>query len=226
MVKRAIEKKLPAAIYRLGFVLCDSVTGVGNPDDYMGRMIVDTLTLGIYPLLPLQRKELLPVDYAVSAILSTSLSIDNLGKAYHITPDLEEANSMDITSLFEVIVEITGRSLCALPYDQWVMKLKEFSRNNEALLKPLMPILEETVLNNKTRWELYENMARFRNDNTRAALLKAKQFSLLERSAVTKSSLRLYLGHLGFSSEPVGHDGLGKSSVPVGTCQDCCGSTV
>lgn len=228
MVKRAIEKKLPAAIYRFGFVLCDSITGAGNPDDYMGRLIADTLTLGIYPLLPLQRKELLPVDYAVSAVLSTSLSIDNLGKAYHITPDLEEAHSMDITGLFEVIGEITGRNLRALPYDQWVMKLKEFSQTNEARLKPLMPILEETVLNNKTRWELYENMARFRNDNTRAALLNAKQSSLLERSAVTRNSLKLYLGHLALGSSLLGPDGLGKSSDPMaaGILQQHCGVTV
>ncbi|KAL1979350.1 hypothetical protein VTN96DRAFT_6112 [Rasamsonia emersonii] len=60
VVWNAVENGLPVAIYRPGFVVGHSKTGIGNPDDFVGRLIASCIRMGCYPLLPKQRKEFIP----------------------------------------------------------------------------------------------------------------------------------------------------------------------
>ncbi|KAL1964793.1 hypothetical protein VTN77DRAFT_6660 [Rasamsonia byssochlamydoides] len=69
VVWNAVENGLPVAIYRPGFVVGHSKTGIGNPDDFVGRLIASCIRMGCYPLLPKQHKEFIPVDFVVSAML-------------------------------------------------------------------------------------------------------------------------------------------------------------
>ena len=181
----------------MGFVLCDDATGVGNKDDFVARLLSDVVTLGICPSLPSQRKELLPVSYAVSALMAISLSPSSLGRAYHITPDVDETPPMDMDDVFHSVERITGRHITCLPYKEWADRLQEQNQETATRLNPLLPVIYETILENKTRWEVYENMARFRNDNVRAVLAKANQSCLLSRSGLTEAVLRRYLKFLG-----------------------------
>ncbi|CAI7652281.1 unnamed protein product [Penicillium viridicatum] len=64
MVQRVRDKGLSVIIYRPGFVVGDSKTGAGNPDDFFSRMIIGCVQLGYWPQLPSQNMEYVTVDYA------------------------------------------------------------------------------------------------------------------------------------------------------------------
>ncbi|OAQ77922.1 antibiotic synthetase [Purpureocillium lilacinum] len=195
VVSHLMRRGFPAAVYRLGVVLCNSGDGVGNPDDFASRLLADCLRLGIYPSLPDQRKELLPVDYVASAMRLISLRNDNLGKAYHITPDAQ--SSIDMNELFRLAAKLCHVDLVGLPYAEWVERLRRADQSGaNPRLKPLLPMLEERVYGERARWELYEGMARFKNDNTAAALKKVEGYEGLRPAAIDANDLRKYFHFL------------------------------
>ncbi|KAK6500987.1 hypothetical protein TWF506_003745 [Arthrobotrys conoides] len=165
---KAIRKGIPIAIYRPGFILGHSKSGYGNPDDFMGRLVISCIKMGSYPLLPNQKKEFIPVDHCVRDLLHISSSNKNLGRAYAIVP-LEPAKSPDWNDTFELLKQSTngGINLRGLPYMEWVNQLPEIV---DKRLQPLMPLFREKVYGDKTRWEVYENMPIYQTDNTRRAL--------------------------------------------------------
>ncbi len=137
------------------------------------------------------------MSYAVSALMEISMAPSSLGRAYHITPDADETPPMDMNDVFRSVERITGRHITFLPYKEWADRLQEQNHETATRLNPLLPVIYETVLDNKTRWEVYENMARFRNDNVRAVLARANQSCLLSRSGLTEAVLGRYLKFLG-----------------------------
>ncbi|KAL7960570.1 non-ribosomal peptide synthetase [Trichoderma compactum] len=190
MVSRLMRRGFPAAIYRLGFILCSSTDGMGNPDDFMGRLFSDCAKLGSYPLLLNQRKEVMAVDHVAAIIKAISTSDQNLGHAYHITPDV--GKSMDMNELFELIGKLCVMELKSTSYAAWIKLLKTAQTNTPLRMFPLLPMLEEEVRGHKTRWELYEGMARFSVDNTVRALERAGvDASIL--ASVTHEALERYL---------------------------------
>ncbi|KAK4062081.1 uncharacterized protein Triagg1_10047 [Trichoderma aggressivum f. europaeum] len=190
MVSRLMRRGFPAAIYRLGFILCSSGNGVGNPDDFMGRLFSDCAKLGSYPLLLNQRKEVMAVDHVAAILKAISTSDQNLGHAYHITPDA--GKSIDMNELFELTGKLCGIKLKSVSYAAWIKQLKTAQTNTPLRMFPLMPMLEEEVRGHKTRWELYEGMKRFSVDNTVRALGRAGvDASIL--TSVTHEALARYL---------------------------------
>lgn len=190
MVSRFMRQGFPAAIYRPGFVLCHSETGAGNSDDFMGRLICDCVTLGSYPILLNQRKELVAVDNVAKILKAISSSKQNLGHAYHITPRLDE--SLDMQNLFQLVGELCNIPMKGLSYPEWLECLKKLNKDQgPSLLSAILPTLEEKVFEEKTRWELYEDMARFQIDNTSIALGDAKAKSLL--ATVSNEAFGAYL---------------------------------
>lgn len=210
IIWNAMKRGVPVAIYRLGFVLSHSKTGMSNPDDFVTRTVVDCLKIGTFPNLPRQRKELLPVDYAAPAVLNIAKSNDNLGRIYHLTPD-DQVN-IDVNPFYELISELSGRALRKVSYCQWLEDLKKADREGMDLrLKPLFPMLEETVLTEFSRWEIGDGMAHFLVDNTKDALKKQgpEGERLLNPPVLDKESLLLYLRNLGIVSS-VAHGELVK----------------
>lgn len=196
IVASLIRRGFPITIYRLGFVLCSSRDGVGNPDDFVGRLLVDCLELGDFPLLPNQRKELLPADYAASAILRISASNDNLGRAYHITP--APGTAMDMNDVFGFAGSFCGAKLRGVAYQDWLRNLKKSEQEGAELrLGPLMPMLEEKVYGGLTRWEIYDNMAGFCVDQTVEALMQGNDGQVFKPPAVDEDILQRYLVTLG-----------------------------
>ncbi|KAF5379552.1 hypothetical protein D9757_009279 [Collybiopsis confluens] len=195
IMQSLIRRKFPIAVHRLGFVLCHSETGIGNRDDFMSRLVTDCINLGAYPLLPNQRKELLPVDYAVTAILAISSSTRNLGRIFHITPDYE-STSLDMLDVFREIQSLLDIPLVGLPYHQWLAQLQLRGMAKDLRTAPLMPMLTEKVYGDKTRWEIYEFMAKFRTDNTREALIAAQLGELIGKSAMDRNTLARYLAFI------------------------------
>ncbi|KAK1143679.1 putative PKS/NRPS-like protein biosynthetic cluster, partial [Aspergillus melleus] len=83
MVRRMRDRGLPTAIYRPGFTIGHSQTGAGNPDDFVPRVIVGSIQLGLFPRLD-QRLEYVPVDYAIPAMLHIASSNANLNHSYSL----------------------------------------------------------------------------------------------------------------------------------------------
>ncbi|THC94713.1 hypothetical protein EYZ11_005793 [Aspergillus tanneri] len=169
IVWAAIDNGFPVAVYRPGFVLGHSQKGICNRNDFASRLFTSCMEMGTYPILPDQRKEFIPVDFVVNAMLHISTSHHNLGAAYNLVqPELE--NAIDINTCFDLLSRIAHVPIRGIAYADWVSSL---STRLDDPLHPLTPMLKEKVLDDKSRWEVYENMAEYGRENIRRALQDA-----------------------------------------------------
>ncbi|MEK5495729.1 non-ribosomal peptide synthetase family protein [Bacillus sp. FSL M8-0077] len=165
----AKKRGVPITVLRPGFIMGDSQTGVHNTEDYMARLIKGCIQLKAYGELPNQRKEFVPVDFVSKAITTICKDPANFGKAYHLVPPQEE--SMELSEFFQKITEEIGYPLEKKAYNAWVEALIQASdQNADNALTPFLPMLTEKVEQDKTVWELYENMAHFDSTNTQTVL--------------------------------------------------------
>jgi len=192
LVFAARDRGLPVSIYRPGFIMGHSQTGVSNVDDFMMRLIVGCVEMGSYPGLSSQRKEFVPVDYVSDAIVHISCQRGTLGRNYHLAPP-DPAKSVDLVDFF-VMLEDFGYKLRGLPYAEWKSKLFHHVRRWEkSALLPLVSVLTERIHENSlTRWELHEKMPRFHSDNTRDALSKSN----VTCQPMTRELLSTYVDYL------------------------------
>jgi amino acid adenylation domain-containing protein/thioester reductase-like protein len=168
LVKEAQQRGIPVAVYRPGFIMGDSKTGAGNPDDFVARLIKGCIAVGCYPVLPRQGKEFIPVDYVSEALLRIASDNANLAHAYHLVPPHIDA-AVDLMGFFGILKHC-GHSLEALPYQQWVRRLSDDRDLANNALMPLVPMLAEPVYGQLTRWEVYEGMPIYDTQNTEHAL--------------------------------------------------------
>jgi amino acid adenylation domain-containing protein/thioester reductase-like protein len=190
LLQRLITRGFPIAIYRPGFITGDSQTGICNPDDFFSRLICAGLDLGVYPDLPDQRKEFVPVDYVVSAMLQISASVFSVGHAFHLLP--KRTASVDMTQTMDLISQVRGTAIQRLRYEEWIDRL---SATSHASLQPLLPMLAEKVRDGLTRWELYERMPVYDATNTKRALAMLPvqlECPIFDRSLVKKYVDYLY----------------------------------
>ncbi|PWY96728.1 non-ribosomal peptide synthetase [Aspergillus sclerotioniger CBS 115572] len=169
VIWNAIDNGLPVAIYRPGFVLGHTQSGISNPDDFAGRLFKSCLEMGCYPILPAQRKEFIPVDFVVGALLHIAASPAKLRKAYNLIQPRHEA-AIDMVTTFKILNDLSPTPMQGMPYADWV---RRFSLELRDPLHPLIPMLQEKVLGDLTRWEIQEHMAVYGTDNLRQALADA-----------------------------------------------------
>ncbi|MFC0691406.1 amino acid adenylation domain-containing protein [Paraburkholderia humisilvae] len=167
-VKEAQRRGIPVAVYRPGFIMGDSKTGAGNPDDFVARLIKGCIAIGSYPTLQRQGKEFIPVDFVSESLLRIASDDANLGYVYHLVPQHAE-RVVDLMGFFEILKQC-GHSLEALPYQQWVRRLIDDRDLAKNALMPLVPMLAEPVYGQLTRWEVYEGMPVYDTRNTGRAL--------------------------------------------------------
>ena len=165
IVHIAKSRKLPVSIYRLGLVMGDTRTGVGNTADYVSRMIKGCIQLGSYPDLVDQKQELVSVDYVTKAIVHLSKQNESLGKAFHLVPP--PSKNIDLLQFFELISSF-GYQLKKLPYTQWKNELIEQTKKSQQnALYPLLPMFVERVYQDSlTIVQLYQNTPEFDCKNT------------------------------------------------------------
>ncbi|WP_300002844.1 amino acid adenylation domain-containing protein [uncultured Cedecea sp.] len=188
----AKKRGVPLSVYRPGFIMGNSENGVGNPKDFVFRLIRGCIAIGAYPNLPRQRKEFIPVDYVSAVLLTIAKNNDNLGQAYHLVPP-DHAQSIDLNQFFELICE-NGYPLKKLPYSEWITQLDADPRLHDNPLMPLLPMLSEAIYQKQTRWEVYENMPAYDATNTQVALAAAN--SQLKFTPMDKNQLLLHLDFL------------------------------
>ena len=169
LVWEAARRGLPVRVYRPGFIMGHSRSGVGNAEDFMARSIKGCIQLGACPDLPAQRKEFVPVDFVSAGILRIAGQEGGDGRAYHLVPPRPE-ESLDMNGFFRVLAEC-GYPLEVLSYSDWVQRLMQDPDVADNALCPLIPMLFERVYRDlATRWELYENMPSFTAARASAAL--------------------------------------------------------
>ncbi|MEH2026360.1 non-ribosomal peptide synthetase [Nostoc sp.] len=162
----AKSRGIPVSIYRTGFLMGHSGTGIAHTKDaFVPRIIKGCIQLGSYPELIDQKEELIPVDYAARAIVHLSKKQESLGKAFHIVPPPDQ--NIGLIELFEFICS-SGYELKKLPYTQWKDELiANFRHSQENVLHPLLPMMSEKVYKNSlTIMELYQNTVDYDYQNT------------------------------------------------------------
>jgi amino acid adenylation domain-containing protein/thioester reductase-like protein len=181
---------LPVRVYRPGFIMGDSRSGAGNPDDFVGRLVRGAIQVGLCPDLPRQRKEFVPVDYVSRSILTIAARDDSLGKAFHLVPP-DPARSVDHNDFFALIREC-GYPLETCSYARWVDAVIEDCRTRDNPLCSLIPMLFERVYREHlTRWELYADMPVYDVANAVAALAGSD----VEHVAMDRPLVARYLRH-------------------------------
>ncbi|MEH2228637.1 MAG: amino acid adenylation domain-containing protein [Nostoc sp.] len=162
----AKSRGIPVSIYRTGFLMGHSDTGIAHTkDSFVPRVIKGCIQLGSYPELIDQKEELIPVDYASRAIVHLSKKQESLGKAFHIVPPPDQ--NIGLIDIFEFICSY-GYQLKKLPYTQWKDELiANFKHSQENVLHPLLPMMSEKVYQNSlTIMELYQNTVDYDYQNT------------------------------------------------------------
>lgn len=167
MVRRARARGIPTVIYRPGFIIGHSKTGAGNPDDFFARLMVGSIRLGAFPILPNQRLEYVTIDYVVDATLHIASSNEHLGKSYSlVAPDPKDSVNLEKTL---DVIRGAGYPLQYIPYWDWVRLLQKTNDLDNPLM-PIMPLLQEPVLNGMSRFETSRNTPHYDSSNAVAAL--------------------------------------------------------
>jgi len=190
LLRGLMGRRFPIAVYRPGFITGHSKSGVCNPDDFLSRHMLGCLEMGCYPKLPDQRKEFVPVDYVNAAFVHIAASPTSLGRAFHLVPPARQL-SIDMDSTMDMVGQCSGTPLQAIAYTDWIKRLAE---DPPRRLQPLQPMLEETIRDGLTRWELYEKMPVYKAVNTANAL--ASHPEGLQFPVLSPDMMRRYLGYL------------------------------
>ncbi|KAF9094308.1 hypothetical protein BGX27_001477 [Mortierella sp. AM989] len=165
IVLEAQRRGIPLSVYRPGFIMGDSRTGAGNPNDFMARIILGCIAIGAYPILQKQGKQFVTVDYVSQALLRIASDDANLMSPYHLVPPENEE-----LGEFLDLLKNCGHSLSALPYSQWTQHLSSHPDVEKNPLLSLLPMLSEPVYGYLTRWEIHERMPKYDMSNTKRAL--------------------------------------------------------
>ncbi|KAJ5697920.1 hypothetical protein N7488_011604 [Penicillium malachiteum] len=149
MVQRVREKGLPVIIYRPGFVVGDSKTGAGNPDDFFSRMIIGCIQLGYWPELPFQNHAYVTVDCVCDCILHIAPDHLNIGHSFTISePHIDLMTNMERLC---ILLNEAGLPVRQISYQDWLEKLQAWELLESSPLLSLMPLLVEPVIRGATR---------------------------------------------------------------------------
>ncbi|KAJ5103238.1 hypothetical protein N7532_003767 [Penicillium argentinense] len=129
-----------ATIYGPGFVIGDSKTGAGNPDDFFARLMVVSIQLGAFPHLPRQRIEYVTADNVCDAMLHIVFNNGNQGHSFSL---VATDPSVNLEKTVEVIND-AGHPVDRIPYWNCVKRLHA-PMNVDNPLMPLMPLLQVKV---------------------------------------------------------------------------------
>ncbi|KAJ5380904.1 uncharacterized protein N7496_003332 [Penicillium cataractarum] len=144
----AISNGFPLAIHRAGFVLGHSVTGIGNADDAVNRLMSTCISLGAYPIPPAQRNCFVPVDFVCSAAIHISLSNNNLGQAYNlIHPDQDQ--NIDLSTTFHMLSQLASTPLRAVEISEWAELMSKAVGHR---LSGIAPIIAERLTEGSIWW--------------------------------------------------------------------------
>lgn len=134
LVRRARERGLPASIYRVGWVVGHSATGVWNKSDFIPRLIRSCAEVGM--ACHLGTLTMTPVDFLTEALYELSTRPEHLGGTYHLS------NGERYTSdqLFDW-ARAFGYAIRSVPYETWEETMKTSA--HELSIAPMLLFLEQ-----------------------------------------------------------------------------------
>ncbi|PYI00201.1 hypothetical protein BO71DRAFT_455104 [Aspergillus ellipticus CBS 707.79] len=168
IVWNAIANQFPVAIYRPGIVMGHSGTGANKPEDIFSRLVVNSIRLGAFPILPQQRTQIVPVDYVCAAMLHISQFPQHHGHAFNIVQS-NQSECLTWTETFAILNECDPPStpMRALPPDEW---LQVFAEQGKRRMKVAAPLLRERLSENACWWDSTSRIATCDTTNLQAAL--------------------------------------------------------
>jgi amino acid adenylation domain-containing protein/thioester reductase-like protein len=163
MMENARLRGLPINIYRSGYIMGHSETGVSNTTDHIARYIAGCIEMGCAPILE-ECASLAPVDQLSRALCYVALNTQAEGKTYHLC----NPSFITVSDIYQKIKNF-GFPLELLSYAQWKEKLKSVPISNP--LYPLLSLHIHAAPNHSlTLPELYERNTRFDCSNLLMAL--------------------------------------------------------
>jgi amino acid adenylation domain-containing protein/thioester reductase-like protein len=190
----AIARGIPIAIFRVGYVLCHSVTGATEPGQWWSRLVRTCLELKSYPLLKDQLEEFVTVDFVCKAIVRISQNPDARGKIFNISPLSEDNISLE--AFFMRLQDYFGLNITPQPFREW---LKRWENNENSPLYPLLSMFRDEVYDGNSIIEMYQHAPDFDTKNTAAFL----EGSGIPFPHLDKALLAKYLTFLGGGKYPI-----------------------
>lgn len=186
MMENARDKGLPINIYRSGYIMGHSETGVSNTTDHIARYIAGCIEMGSAPILS-EYASLAPVDQLSQAFAHIALNSVNQGNTYHL------CNPVFVTvgDIYQKIQDF-GFPLELISYAEWKQRLKTIPDTN-----PLYPLLSLHIHaapdHQLTLPELYEHNSRFDCSQLISALAGSGIDISLDDSAIFERWLHNYV---------------------------------
>jgi thioester reductase-like protein len=164
----AISNGFPLTIYRPGFVLGHSVTGIGNQDGSVNRAMSTCIRVGAYPHPPKQRNHFVPVDFVCASALHIALSNDNIVNAYNLMhPDPDQNISLSRT--FDMIGKVSSSELRSVSISQWLELILD--TNIVSSITSMVPIITDRLSEGLVWWDNEKaDMTAYGTENLRKAL--------------------------------------------------------
>lgn len=126
LVGQAADRGLPVNVYRPGNIAGHSISGVSNPRDFLGAVIVESLRIGAAPRIEGWRVEMTPVDFVSGAICHLADKPQSVGRTFH----LAEPDPVPADQVFGWFGEM-GYPLEQLDYPDW-LEARRSAPNPEA----------------------------------------------------------------------------------------------
>ena len=142
----AQSRGVPLSIYRPGRITGHSLSGAGNVDDFMCRMIKGCIQLQSYPALGWEEK-CAPVDYCAQAIVEVAKHPESLGRSYHLV----HTEAFEWINMLKWCAEY-GFPMQPTPYEQWRGTLVEMGEaGSDNAMYALLPLLGEVADDDSAR---------------------------------------------------------------------------
>jgi thioester reductase-like protein len=187
IVWNAIGNGFPISIYRPGFVMGHSETGIDKPEDLSSRLMISCIQLGVFPTPPAQRTHIVPVDYLCAAMLHISQSSESHGHAFNVVSPHDETITLGDT--FKIISDCCSTPLREVSSAEWLQLLREGGKRG---MKLATPMLQERLADSLIWWDTSSGMSTYETTNLRKALAKSPE--ILNVKSVP-DLLRTYYDH-------------------------------
>jgi amino acid adenylation domain-containing protein/thioester reductase-like protein len=163
LILAARFRGIPCCIYRPVRIIGHSQTGAYNQNDFVYRMILGCIQLGIAPDCD-TKLNLLPVDYITDAIVHLSKQKESLDKNFHLA-NSQLINWNDLISWIKML----GYPLEIVSYEQWCTNLLDIGKSSvKNFLYPLLPLFFEGL----SKEQIFDSTElQFDCRNTNAGLL-------------------------------------------------------
>ena len=187
LVQTAVERGVPAAIYRPGWITGSSRTGAANPADFLIRLILGSLQAGLAPELGAVEVCPTPVDWVGAGIVRLSLDRRSLGGVFHLI----NPRPVALRGVIELLGDL-GHPVREVPRPRWAAALAELAESGRcAPLEPLVGFLRQLGTGTWSQRRQRFQPLRFASAKTQAILTNGSGCPPVDRQllAVYLSSL-------------------------------------